>query len=92
MIPTLTQPRSATLAASALIFVACGDATGPGDFDSRFSVTQCSSSLFGTTVGNLSVRPGNSCALEEVTVQGNVVVSEGGTLMLIGMRSSANSR
>lgn len=83
-------PRSAPLAAAALLLAACTDASGPVDFDSRFGVTECTTAATGSTVGNLAIRAGQSCALDAITVQGNVVVFEGGTLRLIGGQVDGN--
>lgn len=82
--------RIATVAACAFGLAGCSDATGPGEFDPRFAVIRCATTISGTTVGNISVRSNQACTLEGVTVQGNVVVAEGGRLTLNGGRVDGN--
>ncbi len=87
------SPASAGIAVLASVgfgLAACSDPTGLGDFDPRFSVTRCTATISGTTVGNVSVRSNQACTLEGVTVEGNVVVEEGGSLTLSGGRVDGN--
>ncbi len=78
--------RIAVLASVGFGLAACSDSTGPGEFDPRFSVTRCTATISGTTVGNISIRSNQACTLQGVTVEGNVVVEEGGSLTLSGGR------
>lgn len=82
--------RIVVLASVGFGLAACSDATGPGEFDPRFSVTRCTATISGTTVGNISVRSSQACTLDGVTVQGNVVVEEGGSLILNDGRVDGN--
>lgn len=86
--PAPSLPAAPALLA-VLVLTACGDATGP-DLDPRFNTVECTASLSGTTVGNLKVRSGEACTLEDVRVNGNVVVPEGGRLVFTGGQVDGN--
>jgi hypothetical protein len=74
---------------SLLALGACGNVAAPADPDQQASLglppsLSCQGGMDGGVVGNVEVKPGRSCVLNDMRVRGNIKVLEGATLELTG--------